>query len=122
MEASNENNLGQLVEPMRATCIDLLQAAWHLEDDEFELLLGVPAGWLRAWRVHERHDVPWQRARRLLRFHEALRYVARPPQYGAYLRRRWRADSPIGHRSILEAIFDEGDPTMDLIEQYITSM
>jgi hypothetical protein len=107
---------------MLETCIDLLQAAWHLEDDEFELLLGVPQGWLCAWRVHERHDVPWQRARRLIRFHEALRYVARPTQYGDYLRRRWREGSPIGHRSILETILAEGDPAMDLIEQYITNI
>jgi len=104
------------------TCIDLLQAAWQIEDAEFERLLEVPPGWLRAWRAHEVEDaatVADGPVRRLLRLHRALRLVVQPAQYGEYIRRPWRAGSVIGERSVLDAVLEEGEPAIERIAQYL---
>lgn len=100
--------------------LDLLQAAWGFDDAEFEKLLHADPGWLRAWRNHEvspGHQL-LERARRLLRLHEAFRLVIKPGGYAAAWRRRWRATSPIGQLSPWEAYLKGGEAALDVIESY----
>lgn len=35
------------------SCLDLIPAAWDMDDETFEQILGVEAGYLQAWRHHE---------------------------------------------------------------------
>jgi hypothetical protein len=98
---------------------DLLPAAWDLEDREFEQLLQVPPGWLAAYRNHElkpNEDV-WGRLQRLFALYEAMRMAVRPRGYSEWLRQPWRSDSPIGPRSPLKAILEDGDSALDLVEK-----
>lgn len=79
----------------------------------------MPSGWLEAWRIHEAPEVPEERVRRLMRFHDALRLVVRPGGYGEYLRRPWKDESPIGARSILQAVAEDGPAALDKVESYL---
>lgn len=100
--------------------LDLIQAAWGFDDADFEKLLHADEGWLRAWRNHEvspDHRL-LERARRLLRLHEAFRLVIKPGAYATAWRRRWRAGSLIGQQSPWQAYLKDGDAALDAIESY----
>jgi hypothetical protein len=98
---------------------DMLPIVWGLESLEFERLLGVPAGWLAAYRVHEvkPDEETWERLSQLFRLHFAMRMVVQPGGYAEWLRRRWTPDSPIGAQSPLEMILDGGDEAVPLLKQ-----
>lgn len=114
----------------QAPYLDLLQCAWHLTDDEMERVASLPEGFIWAWRNNR---VALDLAQlclidRLSCFHDALLLVVPlaetdpgPPNYGDYLRRRWSDQSPIGARSILEAIFEDGPDVIDLLTGYFWS-
>jgi hypothetical protein len=101
---------------------DLLQAAWGLEDREFEIVAGLPKGWLWQWRNHYRAptDDDLARVRRLARFHDALRIVAYGgPKYRDWWRRRWREDSLIGARTPLDVVLENPNPMLDKLTKYL---
>jgi hypothetical protein len=103
--------------------IDLLQAAWRLDDTEFEKLAKLPSGWLWRWRNHYLAPTTEHMAqiRRLLGFHDAIRLLGLDPRdYGSWWRRTWKAaDKLVGARSPLEAIAAEGDVLMDRLEELL---
>lgn len=91
--------------------LDLLQAAWGVNDAELEQLLGLPEHWLSLHRNHEVAIGPAENAglQKLLAVHEALRLVVRPGGYSDWLRRHWTPDSSIGKRTPLQVMLDDGD-------------
>lgn len=103
------------------SAIDLLQAAWRLEDEEFERLLRVETGWLREWRNHEvtLSDSIIRRFKILLSVHEAVRLHTTPDRYGGYVTRKWSADSLIGEQSILEVIQEESSENIERVVKYL---
>lgn len=104
------------------SALDLLQAAWGLDDEVYERLLEVDAGWLRRWRNHEMDPImkpTWTRFKALLRLHEAVRLHSVPSKYGAYVNRKWRGDSILGERSIVEVVLEDGDGAIDMIANYL---
>lgn len=115
----NPADRGNHMAPLLDTLIDLIQSAWQLEDDQMEQLLELAPGWLAKWRVHEAPEFNYARVHRLVSFHDALRLHARPGRYDEYIRRVWKPESPIGARSILDALLSDGDHCMDLIAQYL---
>lgn len=101
--------------------LDLLQASWSLDDDVYERLLKVDAGWLRRWRNHELDFVSkpvWQRLDQLLRLHEAVRLHSPPKRYADFVSRPWREGSFLGERSIIDTALD-GDDAIDRISKYL---
>lgn len=101
--------------------LELLPAAWGMDDSEFEQLLEVPPDWLRAWRNHEVHIGPdvHRRIRRLRKLHDAFRLVFPPQRHAMAWRRRWRDDSPIGDESPWSAFIKDGDAALDKIEAHL---
>lgn len=98
---------------------DLLPAAWGMDDETFEKVANLPSRWLFQWRNYYRapSDDELARIRRLMRFHEAIRFVTYgEPNYAGWWRRRWRGDSCIGRRSPREAVLADGDSIMDTLE------
>lgn len=102
---------------------DLLPAAWGTDDETFEKVAGMPAQWMWQWRNYYRapSDEELARIRRLMSFHQAIRLVAYDPNYREWWRRRWPDDSPIGSRSVLEAVLADGDAIMDELERWFRS-
>lgn len=103
-------------EPM----VDLLQAAWALDEDQFAQLLGSSPPTLADWQ-QERVDLSEQqmtRLRRLRRLHEAFRLMVRPQNYPEIWHIVWERGSFIGGRSIWEAYEQDGDAILDLAEDY----
>lgn len=100
--------------------LDLLPAAWGMTDHDFEQILRVKPGWMRARRNHEVGLGPDVRARlkRLLQFQNALTLIARPNGYAETWRRPWKSDSPIGARSIWDAYQQDGDAVFDIVETF----
>lgn len=98
---------------------DMLPIVWGLETVEFEQLLGVPPGWLDAYRIHEvkPDEETWDQLSQLLLLHLAMRMVVEPRGYAEWLRRPWTADSPIGAQSPLELILNGGDEALNLLKQ-----
>ncbi len=101
---------------------DVLQAAWGLNDDEFETVLRLPDGAMRKWRNHEVSFTPvtLARLRRLFLFHESLRLRAlgHPPKFAAYLRGQSEPDTLIGASSILAALSDTDDQALEQLERH----
>lgn len=100
--------------------LDLIPAAWNMDDDIFENMIGVRRGYLRAWRIHEVLLTEEIRGplRRIASFHETLRLHVAPRGYADWWRRSWSETSPIGARSPLQVWSDEGWDGLDLIAQY----
>lgn len=98
--------------------LDLLQAAWGVDDVELEQLLGLPEHWLASHRNHEVAIGPAENAglQKLLGLHEALRFVVRPAGYSEWLRRSWRTVSPISGRTPLQVMLEDGDDGIALIQ------
>jgi len=98
---------------------DMLPIVWGLEASEFERLLGVPVGWLDAYRVHEvkPDDETWEHLCQLLLVHSAMRMVVEPRGYAEWLRRAWTAESPIGAQSPLKFMLDGGNEAAKRLEQ-----
>jgi hypothetical protein len=101
------------------SCLDLIPAAWDVDDETFEQMLRVPVGYLESWRGHEicvtervRHQI-----RRVLLFHETLRLHVRPRGYASWWRRRWAESSSIGARTPLEVWKEEGWEGLEFIKQ-----
>ena len=103
---------------------DLLPSAWGMDDATFEKVAGLSPNWLWQWRNHYRAptDEDLTRIRRLMSFHEAIRLVTYgEPNYAEWWRRRWRADSRVGHRSPLDAVLADGDVVLDDLERFFRS-
>lgn len=101
---------------------DLLPAAWGLTDEEFERVAGFPERWMWEWRNHYRSplDEELAVARRLMSFHEVLGFIgAGGNSYSKWWRRVWRSNSIIGERSPLQAVLEDGDRALDLIESHL---
>jgi hypothetical protein len=98
--------------------LDLLQAAWGVDDVELEQLLGLSKHWLASHRNHDVAIGPAEHAglQKLLGLHEALRLVVRPAGYSEWLRRSWRAESPISGRTPLQVMLEDGDDGIALIQ------
>lgn len=104
------------------SAMDLLQAAWDLDDDRYERLLEVEPGWLRRRRNHEVDLImkpTWVRFDKLLQLHNAVRLHSQPAKYGSYMSRRWKTESYIGERSIIQAVLEDGDDAIDRITKYL---
>lgn len=102
---------------------DLLPAAWGMDDTTFEKVTGLPPRWLWQWRNHYRAptDEELARVRRLMSFHEAIRLTYAAPNYAGWWRRRWHGGSLIGSKSPLEAVLEEGDAVLDVLERSFRS-
>lgn len=102
---------------------DILQAAWGLNDAEFEAVLRLPPGAMRQWRNHELCFAAGglTRLARLFLFHEALRFHAlgHPPDFPIHLRRVWKSDSVIGARSIIAALRDADDAALEQLARFL---
>lgn len=98
---------------------DMLPIVWGLESSEFEDLLGVPRGWLDAYRIHEvkPDDSTWDNLEKLLSFHFAMQMVVEPRGYAEWLRRPWTAASQIGAQSPLGFIQNGGEGALKLLKQ-----
>lgn len=104
-----------------ARLIDLLQAAWGMDDVTFEKVAGLPPRWMWQWRNHYRapSDEELARIRHLAGFHDALRVVSYgEPNYGSWWRRTWRKDSFIGEQTPLEAVLNDPD-MLDKLARYL---
>jgi hypothetical protein len=100
--------------------VDLLQAAWALNEDQFAQLFGSSPPTLADWQ-QERvalSEQQMQRLRRLRRLHEAFRLMVRPQNYPEIWHIVWERGSFIGGRSIWEAYEEDGDAVLDLVEDY----
>lgn len=120
--AANDSRRAEVARDERL--FDLLPAAWGMEDATFEKVAGLPPRWLWQWRNHYRAptDDELSRVRRLMSFHDAIRLVTYgEPDYPAWWRRAWRADSHIGSRSPLDAVLAGGDAVMNDLEQFFRS-
>lgn len=103
---------------------DLLPAAWGMDDRTFERVAKLPEKWMWQWRNHYRAptDEELARIRRLMSFHEAIRIAKLGgSDYATWWRLQWRADSPIGDRSPLDAVLEEGDEVIDMLERMFRS-
>ena len=100
--------------------LDFLPIVWALEDEEFEELLIVPRRWLSEWRQHdlELEGPSRERLLRLRRFHDALRLVVQPREHASVWRTVWKAEGPIGQRSLWQAFQEDGDAVLDRMENY----
>ena len=98
--------------------LDLLQAAWGIDDVELEGLMGLPEHWLNSHRNHEVAigTAEYAGLQKLLGVHEALMLVVRPAGYSEWLRRAWRTDSPISGRTPLHVMLEDGDDGIALIQ------
>lgn len=101
------------------SCLDLIPAAWDMDDETFERILGVEPGYLQSWRHHEVgvSASVLKQLRRVLIFHETLRLHVRPRGYAAWWHRRWAEGSAIGARSPLQVWQDEGWDGLNFIKQ-----
>lgn len=101
--------------------LDLLPLAWGLTDQEFAFLLGTPLAWLDQWRSEGIvvEESLMRRVVRLRSFHEALRAAADPRDYSSAWRRVWPHESPLGKRSLLQAVLDDGDVALDRFENFL---
>lgn len=111
----------------QAPYLDLLQCAWRLTDSEMERFLRLPPAFIWHWRNNyvrlNTEQLRW--IEQLADFHDALMLVVPiseadpgPPRYGEYLRQRWSEQSPIGARSILEAVFEDGPEIVPMLTQF----
>lgn len=101
------------------SCLDLIPAAWDMDDETFEQILGAEPGYLQSWRHHE---VPVtatirQQLRRVLIFHEVLRLHVRPRGYATWWHRSWAEGSAIGKRTPLQVWQQEGWDGLNLIKR-----
>jgi hypothetical protein len=101
------------------SCLDLIPAAWDMDDVTFEQMLGVNAGYLRSWRHHEvKIDASVrQQLRQILIFHESLRLHVRPRGYADWWRREWAEGSAIGARTPLQVWQQEGWGGLNFIKR-----
>lgn len=101
------------------SCLDLIPAAWDMDDDTFEQILGVEAGYLQSWRHHEVSVTAnvLQQLRRVLIFHESLRLHVRPRGYAAWWRRNWAEGSAIGARTPLQVWQQDGWEGLNFIKR-----
>lgn len=101
--------------------LDVLPAAWGLSEREFEKLINLPEGWLRAWRNHE-VEIDNALASDLLKLGAlqiGMRLVRTPDNYAGFWHHRWRFDSPIGARSLWQAFEEDGWPAVEAIINYL---
>lgn len=101
---------------------DLLPAAWGLEDEVFERLADLPPHWMSEWRDHHRSplDEELAIARRLAAFHDVLRAVsAGVGSYARWWRQPWPAKSLIGGRAPLQAVIEDGESALLLLEAHL---
>ncbi len=100
--------------------LDLIPAAWSMDDDTFERMIGVKSGYLDAWRNHEISITDEIRGplRRVANFHETLRLHVAPRGYANWWRHSWAETSPIGARSPLQVWSEDGWDGLDLISRY----
>jgi hypothetical protein len=101
------------------SCLDLIPAAWDMDDDTFEQILGVESGYLQSWRHHEVSVTAnvLQQLRQVLIFHEALRLHVRPRGYAAWWRRSWAEGSAIGSRNPIQVWQQEGWDGLNFIKR-----
>lgn len=97
---------------------DMLPVVWGVEPRVFEQLLGVPSGWLAAYRIHEvkPEDETWTQLSALLGLHLAMRMVVEPGGYARWLRQPWTAESAIGSQSPLELLLAEGQKGLERLK------
>jgi hypothetical protein len=101
--------------------LDILPDAWGLSESDFEKLIDLPEGWLRAWRNHE-VEIDDELASDLLKLGTlqiGMRLVRTPGNYAGFWRHRWRADSPIGARSPWQAFEEDGWSAVEAITSYL---
>jgi hypothetical protein len=103
--------------------LDVLPAAWGFSEADFEKLLELPRGWLRAWRNHEVaiDDELALEIRELGALQRRLRLLRTPDGYSRFWHHRWSAHSPIGARTPWQAFCDDGPSALALIRQHLDS-
>lgn len=103
--------------------VDLFGSAWRLTEPEMKQILDVRVGTLQLWR-HSAETAPWSAeiAQRIELLH-ALQYalwLRQPPgQCWAIWRRAWAEKSPIGARSLLDAVVTDGTVAIEIVTRYL---
>lgn len=103
--------------------LDVLPAAWGLSEAEFEQLLNLPCGWLRAWRNHEvKIDDELKRdINELGVLQRRIRLVRTPDGYSRFWHHRWTAGSTIGARTPWQAFVEDGPAVLTALRRHLDS-